>query len=66
MDFWKDPQKAVEVSIDMPVTKRGKQQLEHDMQGYFIGALKRRAVEVSENEWTPKPNKCLRLPNRLR
>eukprot|EP00435_Cladocopium_sp_Y103_P042170 s2053_g11.t1 len=46
--YWVNPEAAVEVAIDVPTTKRGMKQFEHDLQGYFIGALKRRAVEVSE------------------
>ena len=32
----------------MPTTSRGKKQFENDMFGYFVGALRRRAIEVSE------------------
>ena len=46
--YWSNPEAAVEVAIDVPTTKRGISQFENDIQGYFIGALKRRAVEVSE------------------
>ena len=46
--FWSSKQAAIEVAIDMPTTQRGRKQFEQDLAGYFIGALRRRAVEVSE------------------
>jgi hypothetical protein len=56
---WINPETAVEVAIDVPTTRRGEQQFEHDIQGYFVGALKRRAVEVSEKRMDPETKQLL-------
>ena len=46
--FWLDEAHAVEVSIDLPETKRGTEKAIDNLYNYFAGALKRQAVEVSE------------------
>ena len=38
----------MEVSIDLPETKRGKEKAIDNLYNFFAGALKRQAVEVSE------------------
>ena len=48
--FWSDEQTAVEVEIDMPSSKREWTKFTTDLEGYFVGALKRRAVEVNERK----------------
>ena len=50
--YWQDQQAAVEVEIEMPASKRGWEQAVGDLEAYFTGALKRRAVEVSERRLT--------------
>ena len=45
---WENPDMAIEVAIDMPSTNRGWKDMTRDMYGYFVGAMKRRAAEVSE------------------
>eukprot|EP00435_Cladocopium_sp_Y103_P070080 s590_g34.t1 len=47
-EYWSNGEAAVEIAIDMPTTRRGQKQFENDLFGYFVGTLKRRAVEVSE------------------
>ena len=46
--FWSQDSAAVTVEIPMPESNRGWQRAVEDLQGYFVGALKRKAVEVSE------------------
>ena len=45
---WEDTCMAVEIAIDVPHTNRGWKDFTGDMFGYFVGAMRRRAVEVSE------------------
>ena len=52
--FWAEEGASVELSIDMPTSKRGIQHFVNDIEGYFIGALKRRAIEVNEKRLSPK------------
>ena len=40
------------IEIDLPESKRGWESMLQDMQGYFTGALKKRAVEISERRLT--------------
>ncbi|CAE7317363.1 RE1 [Symbiodinium sp. CCMP2456] len=51
--YWTDEAAAVAVELDMPTSKRGTQQLLHNMTGYFAGAIRRRAVEISERRLEP-------------
>ena len=46
--FWVEESAAVEVAIDMPSSRRGMDLATRDLCGYFVSALKRKAVEVSE------------------
>ena len=52
--YWQDQQAAVEVEIEMPESRKGWEQALNSMEAYFTGALKRRAVEVSEKRLTPQ------------
>ncbi|CAE7244002.1 RE1, partial [Symbiodinium sp. CCMP2456] len=42
-----------EVAIDVPQSRRGLETMTRDLQNYFVGALKRKAVEVSERRLSP-------------
>ena len=46
--FWTEDQAAVEVSIPLPESHRGMELASRDLHSYFVGAFKRKAVEVSE------------------
>ena len=46
--FWVDQEAAVEIEIALPETSAGVNRLTHNLTSYFVGALKRKAVEVSE------------------
>ena len=46
--FWAEESAAIEVAIDMPESKRSMEAAARDLSGFFVSALKRKAVEVSE------------------
>ena len=52
--FWSEEGASVEMAIDLPSSKRGIQHFVENMEGFFLGAFKRRAVEVNEKRLTPK------------
>ena len=52
--YWQDPAAAVEVELSFPDTQRGRERVWRDLEGYFVGQLKRRAVEVSERRLSPE------------
>ena len=52
VSYWSDQSAAVELEIEMPSSDRGWQQAMRDLPAYFVGALKRRAVELSERKMT--------------
>lgn len=52
--FWAEEYNAIEVEVSMPESNRGWKQFETDIEAYFIGALKRRAVEVNERRLSPE------------
>eukprot|EP00439_Symbiodinium_sp_Y106_P025508 s4411_g3.t1 len=54
VQFWDSKTAAVEVEIPMPDNKRHWTRATQNMQGFFAGALRRRAVEVSEKRLTPQ------------
>ncbi|OLP93409.1 Copia protein [Symbiodinium microadriaticum] len=54
VEFWRDTKSAVEVEITMPETRRTWEKATNNLQAFFAGALKRRAVEVSEKKLSPQ------------
>ncbi|CAE7036286.1 RE1, partial [Symbiodinium sp. CCMP2456] len=54
VDYWTANDAAVEVSLELPDTAKAWSKATQNFQGYFIGALKRRAVEVSEKRLSPQ------------
>ena len=52
--FWTQESAAVEIEIPMPESKRGIQKAIQNLESYFVGAFKRRAVEVNEKRLTPE------------
>ena len=50
LSYWSNAEAAVEIALDMPNSRRGWELLEMDMHSYFVGALRRRACEVSEKK----------------
>ena len=52
--FWQDKTSAVEIRIDLPTSQRGRDKALRDLGTYFVGSLKRRAVELSERKMSPE------------
>ena len=52
--FWQDKTSAVEIGIDLPASQRGRDKALRDLGTYFVGSLKRRAVELSERKMSPE------------
>ena len=46
--FWSEESAAVEIALDLPESRRGLEKATNEFGSYFVGALKRRNVEVSE------------------
>ena len=55
--YWQQKEAAVEVAIEWPEAKRAQELAMRDMSSYFIGAMKRRAAEVSEKRMTEEERK---------
>ncbi|OLQ00874.1 Copia protein [Symbiodinium microadriaticum] len=52
--YWSDQQAAVEVEVAIPETQRGILRMTRNFEGYFVGQMKRKAVEVSERRLSPE------------
>ena len=52
--YWNQSQAAVEIAIDMPQTGNQWTKVTKDLGNYFVGAMKRQAVEVSERRLSPQ------------
>ena len=52
--FWAEEQAAVAIEISMPETDNQWNKALHNLSSFFVGALKRQAVEVSEKRLTPE------------
>ena len=50
--YWHEDMAAVTVEIDMPESHRAWKNAMVDLESYFVGAIKRKAVEVSEKRLT--------------
>ena len=48
--YWSERNAAVAVEVDVPTSKRGLQAMSRDLTHFFVGAFKRRAVEVNERK----------------
>ncbi|CAE7362999.1 RE1, partial [Symbiodinium sp. CCMP2456] len=58
--YWDDKAAAVAVEIDMPDTQRGCDRALRDLGAYFIGSMKRRAIELSERKMSPEERESFR------
>ena len=45
---------AVEVEFEVPESNRGQKEMCRNLEAFFVGAMKRKAVEVSERKLTPE------------
>ena len=50
--FWTDQQAALEIEIALPDSQRGRDKAWRNLGAYFVGSMKRRAVELSEKRMT--------------
>ena len=50
--FWNDKAAAVEVEFSFPQSQRGRDRAFQDLGAYFVGSMRRRAVELSERRMT--------------
>ena len=57
--FWVDHE-AAEIGIDLPETNAGMNRMTHNLPNYFVGALRRKAVEVSERRLSPEDKEKFR------
>ena len=53
-EFWEQPTAMVAIEVEMPDSRNKSEKAIKDLKAYFTGALKRRAVEVSERHLTPE------------
>ena len=53
VEYWMPEDTAVEVEIEVPDSLQGRKGMCQNLSGYFVGAMKRKAVEVSERKLTP-------------
>ena len=51
-NFWSDEKASVEVQVEMPTQERQWKKFHKDPQQFFVSALKRRTIEVSEKRMT--------------
>lgn len=51
-NFWSDEKASVEVQVEMPTQERQWKKFHRDPQQFFVSALKRRTIEVSEKRMT--------------
>ena len=52
VSYWTDENAAVSVELELPSNGKGLQQACRDLSSYFVGCMKRRAIEVSERRMT--------------
>ena len=52
--FWGDKAAAVEVEFAFPEGKRGRDRALQDLGAFFVGSMRRRAVELSERRLSPE------------
>ena len=63
--YWADQASAVEVEVDLPTSHRGMIRMANNFQGYFVGQLRRKAVEVSERRLTPSEQEEFRAAQEI-
>lgn len=63
--FWTDDQACIELEVDMPNNSRGWKRYLRDSQSYFISALKRRSIEVSERRMSQEEHQQFRDAKKL-
>ena len=59
--MWNKPDASLEISVNIPESKRGQRSMLDDMSSYFTSQMKRRAVEVTEKRLTPAERELFRV-----
>ena len=59
-DYWSDKQAAIEIEFTFPEGKRSNDRAWSDLSAYFVGSMKRRAVELSEKRMTTEEREAFR------
>ena len=64
--FWKNASAAIEVTVDMPVTRASSERAIADLPAFFASSFKRRAaVEVSERHLSPEEKEQFRVSKNI-
>ena len=64
--FWKNASAAIEVTVDMPVTRPSSERAIADLPAFFASSFKRRAaVEVSERHLSPEEKEQFRVSKNI-
>ncbi|OLP85776.1 Copia protein [Symbiodinium microadriaticum] len=58
--YWSDTTAAVEIEIALPESRRGLQRAWDNLGGFFVGSMRRRAVELSERRMSPQELEAFR------
>ena len=59
--FWHEESAAVSIELEMPESHRQWKVAMNDIEGFFVGALRRQAIKVSEKRLTPEDREKFRL-----
>ena len=54
---WESKDAAIALAVDWPESRRGQEQALQNLEGFFVGAFKRRTAEVSEKRLTEEERK---------
>ncbi|CAE6922027.1 RE2 [Symbiodinium sp. CCMP2592] len=60
LNYWADEAAAVSVELELPTGQKQLQQACRDLPTYFVGCMKRRAIEVSEKRMSDEERKLFR------
>ncbi|CAE7207379.1 RE1, partial [Symbiodinium sp. CCMP2456] len=63
--FWDHGDAAVEIEVALPESRRGIDHMAKNFEGYFVGQLKRKAVEVSERRLTAEELEAFRSAKQI-
>ena len=58
--YWSDNKAAVEIETALPESRRGQQRAWENLGGFFVGSMRRRAVELSERRMSPQDLEAFR------
>ena len=58
--WWQDSEAAVEIEIELPESHRGFKRATAHLPSFFVGALKKRAIEINERKLNPEEREQFR------